>query len=338
MRGFGRGLGTAATAIVAMMAPAAYAQPAATVAAPKIERLDPALDALIDGNTPIEQVATGFSFTEGPVWHKGKLWFSDVTGDKLRTVDASGKVEVVLDNSGGLPNPPKGANIGSNGLVPDKDGSILMAQMGARRIARLDAQGKVTAVVADYEGKRLNSPNDLVVAPDGAIWFTDPPFGLFNGMDKDPAKEIAYSGVFRYANGKLTAAITDLPLPNGIALSPDGKTLYVSNYGEPGSIYAYALGANGALSAKRTVIDFPRDGRGGADGMKIDSKGNIWTTGPGGLWILTPQGKVLGRIRMPAQTANLAFGDDGKSVYITSSASVYRVKIKVPGLMPRYSR
>lgn len=333
-----RGFGIAATAIVAIMAPATLAQPPAPIAAPKIERLDPAFDALIDVDTPVEQVATGFSFTEGPLWHNGKLWFSDVTGDKLRTVDAAGKVEVVLNNSGGFPNPPPGANIGSNGLVPDKDGSVLMAQMGARRIARLDAQGKVTPVVSDHEGKRLNSPNDMVIGADGAMWITDPPFGLFNGMDKDPAKELGYNAVFRYADGKLTPVITDIPLPNGIGLSPDGKTLYVSNYGAPGSIYAYTIGAGGTLSGKRTVIDFQREGGAGADGLKVDSKGNIWATGPGGIWILTPQGKVLGRIRMPAQTANLAFAGDGKTLYITSSASVYRVKTKVAGLLPQYSR
>ncbi|MEZ0494959.1 SMP-30/gluconolactonase/LRE family protein [Sphingomonas sp. IW22] len=330
-----KAFGFAATAIVAVVTGTAMAgQQQAPAAAPRIERLDPAFDTLLDSNAKVEELASGFSFTEGPLWHQGRLWFSDVTGDKLRTVDANGRATVVLENAGGLPNPPAGANIGPNGLAVARGGDILMAQMGARRIVRRGANGTLTPVVADYQGKRLNSPNDLVVGSDGTIWFTDPPFGLFNGMDKDPAKQLPYNAVFRYANGTLTPVITDLPLPNGIALSPDGRTLYVSNYGAPGTIYAYSIGADGSLSGKRTVFDFPKDGPGGADGMKVDSRGNIWATGPDGVWIVSPQGKALGRIRMGVQTANLAFGNDGRTLYITASKGVYRVKTKVAGLLP----
>ena len=304
----------------------------------RIERADPALDALIAPDARIERVATGFTFTEGPMWKDERLWFSDVNGDKMRAVDPSGHVEELIANSGGLSNPPAGAAIGSNGMVPDKDGTVLMVQMGARRIVRVDAQHKITPYLSDYQGKRLNSPNDLVFDKTGALWFTDPPFGLFNGMNKDPAKQLPYNAVFRYAGGQLKPVITDLALPNGIGLSPDGKTLYVTDYGPPGIIYAYTIGAGGALSGKRTVIAFPAGGGGGADGLKVDTAGNIWATGPGGIRIITPQGKVLGQIKLPEVAANLAFASDGHTLYITASKSVYRLNTKVAGILPRYSR
>lgn len=329
---------TFGVALVALAAStAACSQGASQTADMRVERLDPALDALIAPDAKIERLATGFSFTEGPMWHNGKLWFSDVTGDKLRSVDRSGKAEELIANSGGLPNPPPGANIGSNGLAPDKDGSVLMAQMGARRIARVDANLNVTAVVSEYEGKRLNSPNDLVHSADGSLWFTDPPFGLFNGMDKDPAKELPYNPVWRYDEGKLTPVITDLKLPNGIGFSPDSKTLYVSDYADS-TIYAYDVRTDGSVSPARKIIQFPRSGPGGADGLKVDKQGNIWATSPGGVRIVTPEGKILGQIILPEVAANVAFGEDGHAFYITASTSVYRLSTKVAGVLPRYTR
>lgn len=322
----------------AILAVAPLCGASAQTDAMRIERLDPALDTLIAPDAKIERVATGFTFTEGPMWKSGRLWFSDVNGDKMRAVDPSGTVEELLANSGGLPNPPAGASIGSNGMVPDKDGTVLMAQMGARRIVRVDAQHKITPYLSDYQGKRLNSPNDLVFDAEGGLWFTDPPFGLFNGMNKDPAKQLPYNAVFRYAGGELKPVITDLALPNGIGLSPDGKTLYVTDYGPPGVIYAYRIGASGALSDRRTVIAFPAGGGGGADGLKVDRAGNIWATGPGGIRIVTPQGKILGQIKLPEVAANLAFAGDGHTLYITASTSVYRLKTKIAGILPRYSR
>ena len=327
-----RSIGLVAT-LLAVAPVAAVAQ----IADMRIERLDPALDTLIAPDARIERLATGFTFTEGPLWHNGRLWFSDVSGDKLRAVDASGKVEELIANAGGLPNPPAGKNIGPNGMVPDRDGTVLMAQMGARRIARVDSRLKVTDFVSTYEGKRLNSPNDLIFARDGSLWFTDPPFGLFNGMDKDPAKEVPFNPVWRYAAGKLTPVITDLKLPNGIAFSPDGRTLYVSDYAV-NTIYAYSVAAGGKLRARRTVIEMPRSGPGGADGMKVDVRGNLWATGPGGIRIITPQGKALGQIKLPEVAANLAWGKDGRTLYVTASTSVYRINTKVAGVLPRYMR
>jgi gluconolactonase len=322
------------TIAVALLCPAPLV--AAPPSPPAIVRLDPALDALIAPGTTIERVATGFVFAEGPIWHDGRLWFSDVKGDKVLAVAPDGAVETLIANSGGYKNPPAGANIGSNGMTPGPDGSVLLAQMGARRIVRVDRAKRIQPVVSDYQGKRLNSPNDLVFARDGALWFTDPPFGLFNGMDKDPAKELPFNGVFRYADGKLTAAITDMTLPNGIAFSPDGATLYVGNYGPDMYIRAYRMGPDGTLSQPRTVIRFPPEkGADGPDGMKVDSAGNIWATGPGGIRILTPQGKVLGQIVLPETAANLAFAGDGHTVYITASSSIYRLRSTVAGLLPR---
>ncbi len=325
-----------AAALCPLTAPLLAQEPAAPAAAPSFERLDPALDAIIAPGTPIERVATGFGFTEGPLWHEGRLWFSDVTGDRMRAISPDGKVEELVANSGGLPNPPAGASIGSNGMAPAPDGTVLMTQMGARRIVRVGKDGSLQPFLSDYQGKRLNSPNDLVYDKSGALWFTDPPFGLFNGMDKDPAKELPFNAVFRYANGRLTPVITDMTLPNGIGFSPDFKTLYVGNYGPEMYIRAYDVRPDGSLSAPRELIRFP-GGRGGPDGLKVDTAGNIWMTGPGGIRIVTPQGKVLGQIRLPETAANLAFAEDGHMVYITGSTSIYRLRSKVKGMLPLYA-
>lgn len=302
-----------------------------------IERTDRALDTLIAPDAKVERVATGFSFVEGPLWHRGRLWFSDVNGDKLRTVTREGKVVEVLANSGGLTDPPAGKSIGSNGLIPAADGRVLMAQMGARRIVKVDAAGRVEPFLERLAGRRLNSPNDMVYAPDGSLWITDPPFGLYNGMDKDPAKELPFNPVLRFADGRLTAPITDLVLPNGIGLSPKGDTLYVADFGQA-TIFAYPVAAGGRLGARRTVFTFPREPGGGADGLKVDRRGNIWATGPGGIWIMTPLGKQLGRIRLPEVAANIAFGEGGNAAWITASTSVYRVPIRGVGMMPRFAR
>jgi len=326
------GLGLAALPLAAPVAAAPATQAF-------VQRLDPGLDAVIAPGTKVERVATGFVFTEGPMWRQGKLWFSDVQKDQLLTVTPDGKVTVLLSNSGGYHNPPAGANIGSNAMVTDKDGSVLLTQMGARRIVRLDAHNGIHPFLSDYHGKRLNSPNDLVFARDGSLWFTDPPFGLFNGMDKDPAKELSFNGVFRYAHGKLQAVITDMTLPNGIGFSPDGKTLYVSNYGPDMYVRAYVVGPNGTLSHPHTLIHYPSNsGDGGPDGLKVDLAGNLWSSGPGGIRIITPKGKVLGQIKLPEVAANIAFAGDGHTVYITGSTSIYRLHSKVAGELPLYRR
>ena len=193
-------------------------------------------------------------------------------------------------------------------------------------------------LLSKYEGKRLNSPNDLVYAKDGALWFTDPSFGLPK-MDADPKKEIKFNGVYRYAGGKLTAMITDMGQPNGIGFSPDGKTLYVSNSMPDMVVRAYDVAADGKLSKQRILYRWPANsGPGVPDGLKVDSAGNVWATGPDGVSIISPQGKRLGRIVLPEVVANLAFADDGKTVYLTATSSVYQLGSQIPGQTPMYYR
>jgi gluconolactonase len=315
-------------------------QPAAQVSAGSVDRLDPALDQLIAPDAKIEKVASGFIFVEGPVWHKGELWFSDLRGNTLNRLTADGQVVKVLDQSGGLEKIPEGAYQGSNGAVTDKDGSLLLAQHGARRIVRLGADGKVTPAITGPEGKRFNSPNDMTWRPDGTLWISDPPYGLL-GQDKDPAKEAPFNAIYRYANGKATPVITDLPRPNGIGFSPDGKVLYVSN-SEPGMfVMRYDVAADGAVSGGRKLIEWqPEGGKMPVDvpdGLKVDTAGNIWASGPGGIRILTPEGKVLGQIKIPEVAANIAFGGpDMKTAYIMGSTSVYRMPVLVAGQKPLY--
>lgn len=312
---------------------------AADSAATRIERLDPALDEIIAPGTTIERVATGFKFTEGPMWREGRLWFSDLRDNKVFAVDRSGKVELLIERAGGLDPFPVGSYLGSNAMATDKDGSVLLVQQGGRKIVRLDAQLKPVTLLERYQGRKLNSPNDLVYAPDGSLWFTDPPFGLA-GMDKDPAKELSFNAVYRYADGKLEAKIKDLSLPNGLAFSPDGKTLYVANFGPERFVNAYDVGTDGTVGKARVLIKYGADERrpGGPDGLKVDSAGNVWTTGPGGIRIMTSKGKVLGQLVLPEVAANLAFAEQGKVAYITASSSIYKLTLRTPGTMPLYQR
>lgn len=304
-----------------------------------IERMDSALDAVIAPGTEVERVATGFKFTEGPMWRQGRLWFSDLRADKVFAVTPDGKVEMLIEHAGGLQPFPPDSYLGSNAMATDKDGSVLLVQQGGRKIVRLDAQLRPTLFLDRYQGKKLNSPNDLVFAPDGSLWFTDPPFGL-KGMNEDPAKEVPFNGVYRFANGRLQAVITDLTLPNGLALSPDGKTLYVANFGPQRFVKAYDVGAGGTVSNARMLIEYGPDEKrpGGPDGLKVDSAGNIWTTGPGGIRIIAPQGKVLGQLVLPEVAANVAFAEKGKVAYITATSSIYRVGVRTPGTLPLYQR
>jgi gluconolactonase len=242
-----------------------------------------------------------------------------------------------MDHSGGLESFPAGAFMGSNAMVTDKDGSVLMMQHGVRRIARLNDQLTPTTFIDKFEGKRLNSPNDLVFAPDSSLWFTDPPYGL-PGQDKDPAKELKFNGVFRYANGKLTVPIRDLSRPNGLGFTADGKTLYVANSGPDMFVERYQVAADGTVSHGTKFIEYPGTAPDVPDGLKLDSADNLWTTGPGGIRVISPAGKVLGQIKLPEVAANLAWADGGKTLYITGSTSIYRLKVMTSGKMPLYQK
>jgi gluconolactonase len=296
----------------------------------KIERLDPALDALVAPTVAVEKVAGGFKFTEGPLWRPDHtLWFSDVQGNVVRSLTPDGKVTVIIRNAGGVSNAPPDAFIGSNGMAEAPDGSVWMVQHGARQIVRVEADGTLTPVVSRFEGKRFNSPNDLVFGKDGALYFTDPPYGLAR-QDDDSAKELTFSGVYRFANGRVQVLVRDLNRPNGLAFSPDFKTLYVNNSDPTNNlVMRYDVASDGTLGNGRVFADLTSKVDGLADGMKVDARGNIYTTGPGGIWILSPAGKHLGTIRPPEIPANCAWGDDGKMLYMTAVTSVYRVRTLV---------
>jgi len=323
--------------IVAISASVAQTPPAAPVS--EVVRVDPALDALIAPDAQIEKVATGFKFVEGPMWRQGRLWFSDVGGEEIRAVTPDGKVELLVDHAGGYPNPKPGKTLGPNAMATDKDGTIVYAQQGGRNLSRLDAKLAIKPFLSTYDGKKINSPNDLVFAKDGALWFTDPPFGPMN-MEPSPPIEQPFAGVYRYAGGKLTPMVTDLKLPNGLAFSNDGKTFYVNSYGPEMFTRAYDVGKDGALSNPRVLFTYDRGmGRGGPDGLKTDVAGNVWSTGPGGIRVISPQGKLLGQIKLPEVAANLAWGGaDGKDLYFTGSTSIYRLRTKVAGTPPLYKR
>jgi gluconolactonase len=303
----------------------------------EVVRLDPALDALIAPGAEVKRLATGFTFVEGPMWRRDRLWFSDLGNDRIMAVTPGGEVQMLLDKAGGYPRPWPIVNLGPNAMAPDKDGTVLLCRQGGRTIVRLGAQMQVTPFLSGYQGKRFNSPNDLVFAPDGALWFTDPSFGLPK-MDKDPGKELPFNAVYRYAGGVLEPVITDFTLPNGIGFSPDGRTLYVSNSGPQMYLKAFDVGQGGRLSNARTLIAYTSaDGRGLPDGLKVDTSGHIWSTGPGGVRILTPKGKVLGQIKLPETAANLAFAEGGRALYIAASTSIYRLPVAVRGELPLYA-
>ena len=317
-----------------------------TVPQARVLRLDPALDSLIAPGARIERVATGFVFVEGPMWRNGALWFSDLRGNRMYSLGADGKLTLLLDHAGGLASFAPGANKGSNAMVTDRDGTVLMNQHGARRIVRLDAQMRITPFLERYQGKRLNSPNDLVFAPDGSLWITDPPYGFVDparpdlDIDKDAAKELPFNAVWRYRDGKLEPLITDLPRPNGVGFSPDGRTLYISNTEPKALLLKYDVDPDGKLSNRRLIADLTaKPGIGVPDGLKVDSKGNLWASGPGGIRIYSPSGKLLGQIQLPEVAANLAWGgSDKKTAYIMGSTSIYRIALKVAGESPLYER
>ena len=306
--------GAALLAAACSSAPPPAAVPEKPAVIGSILRVDPAFDTLVPKEAQIEKLAGGFTFIEGPLWREpGALWFSDVVGNVVREWTTDGKVTEILRPGGydGNTLPADGYN-GPNGMIADKDGAVLLCQHGNRRIARIDKNRRVTTLVDKFEGKKLNSPNDLVYHSDGSLYFTDPPYGLPKG-DDDPAKELKFNGVYRLANGKLKVIVKDLTRPNGIALSPDEKTLYVANSDEKRKVWMrYDLAANGTVGNGRVLADVTAEKEDGLpDGMKVDAQGNVYATGPGGVWVFAPSGKHLGTIKPPEAPANCGWGDDG---------------------------
>ncbi|MEO7143645.1 MAG: SMP-30/gluconolactonase/LRE family protein [Bryobacteraceae bacterium] len=299
-----------------------------------IVRLDPALDALVPHTAKIEKLAGGFQFTEGPLWRpQGVLWFSDVVGNVVRQWSPDGKVTEILRPGGYDKNDaPAGAFIGPNGMVDGADGAVLLCQHGNRRIVHIAKDRQIMTLVDRWEGKRLSSPNDLVYKSDGALYFTDPPYGLAK-QDDDPAKEIKFNGVFRFAQGNLTPVIKDLTRPNGIAFSPDEKYLYIANSDEKNKVWMrYDVQTDGTVTNGRVFFDVTAEKEDGLpDGMKVDSLGNLYCAGPGGIWVFSADGKHLGTIKPGETPANCNWGGDGKTLYITARTGLYRIKLAVAG-------
>jgi gluconolactonase len=301
-----------------------------------VVRLDPGLDRIVRQGTRLEKLAGGFQFTEGPIWHPdGYLLFSDPNANTIYRWSPEGGVSVFRSKSG-----YSGFDIGryhqpgSNGLTLDRSGLLTINEHGNRRITRLERTGKLTVLADQYGGKRLNSPNDLVYHSDGGLYFTDPPFGLPDVYD-DPAKELPFSGVYRLKAGRLTLLTKELSGPNGIAFSPDEKYLYVGNWDLKRKVLMrYEVNADGTIANGKVFFDFTADPEPVAlDGIKVDVEGHVYVSAPGGVWILSPEGKALGRIVPPEHDANFAFGDnDGKSLYLTASAGLYRIRVNVPGI------
>ena len=298
---------------------------------PGVKRLDPALDALIDADAKVEVLLEGFRATEGPCWVGGKdgyLLFSDPGENVVRRWSAKAGVSEWLRPSGYAGGPsPIFREPGANGLIPAR-GGIVMADVGNRGLARVDFKTKAKTMLArDFEGKRLNSPNDLVLAPDGSIYFTDPPFGL-NGTLKSPAREMDYMGVFRMArDGTLSLIDKSVNVPNGIGLSPDGRTLYTTEM-QTGWL-AWTLDAKGRPTDRRVYVDSKSTGIAGGDGFKIDGLGNMWTSSREGISIISPQGQRLGYVSTGGRAANCELGADGY-LYISGGPRIVRVAIKAP--------
>jgi gluconolactonase len=331
-----------------LAATTAEAQPPGTNSLPnktigEIERLDPALDALVPEDAKMEVLCEGFAWSEGPAWVRegGFLLFSDVPNNAIIRWDEKAGCRLFLKPSGFTGVAGRGGESGSNGLALDRRGRLLLCQHGDRRVARLDASlddpQPIFVTLADkFTGKRFNSPNDLVVHSNGAIYFTDPPYGLEKGVD-DPAKEISFQGVYRIApDGKVTLVTKELEGPNGIALSPDEKTLYVAN--SPAArpiIMAFAVQGDGSVGEGRVFFDTRKlsEAREGAcDGIAVDQHGNLFATGPGGVLVIAPDGKHLGTLLTTKRTANCKFGEDGSTLFITADDCLLRIRLTTRGM------
>jgi gluconolactonase len=299
-----------------------------------IRRLHPDLDALVDPAARVEHLAGGFIFTEGPLWRpEGVLWFSDIVGNVVRQWSPDGSVVEILRPGGyeGTHLPEGGFN-GPNGSTAGPDGAVMLCQHGHRRVVRIDRERRVSVVVDRYDGRRFNSPNDVVFRANGAMYFTDPPYGLPR-QDDDPLKELPWNGVFMLSHGKLEPVVTTLPRPNGLAFAPDDRVMYVANSEEDHRYWMrYEVAADGALTHGTVFRDVSAEPEPGLpDGFKLDVHGNIFTTGPGGIWVMTPEGRHLGTIVLPEQPANCAWGDDGRTLYITANTGLYRLRTNVQG-------
>jgi len=302
----------------------------------RVLRRDPGLDGIVPAELRVEKVAEGFEFIEGPVWVRdgSALLFSDPNANTIYSWSEDAGLAVYRAKSGYT-----GPDIGeygqpsSNGLTLDRDGRLLINEHGNRRVTRLERTGALTVLADRFEGRRLNSPNDLVLKSDGALYFTDPPFGLPRSH-ADPRRELPYSGVFRYAEGTLRLVSTDLTGPNGLAFSPDERFLYVTNWDENNKVVMrYEVTSDGGLADGHVFFDMTgAPGEEALDGMKVDARGNLYVSGPGGVWVISAEGRHLGTIQLPELPANFAWGGpDGATLYMTARHGLYRMRLAVPG-------
>jgi len=280
---------------------------------------------IVPEGAEVEKLATGFIFTEGPVWDAANecLFFSDMPGDKMRKWTEDKGIEVCREPCGK-----------SNGLTFDKQGRLVACEHSNRRVSRTEKDGTIASIADRYEGKLLNSPNDVVVKSDGSIYFSDPPYGLTAEFGVLGEQELPFQGVYRISpDGEtLTLVVDDFEKPNGLAFSPDESLLYIDDT-DRSHIRVFDVNPDGTVSNSRVFVEVKGEGEGGVDGMKVDSEGNIYVTGPGGIWVFDPWGNKLGRIDVPEVVANMAWGDeDWKTLYITASTSLYRIRLNVEGI------
>jgi gluconolactonase len=315
----------------------------------KVDRLDPSIDQIVPAGAKLDRIATGFKWVEGPVWLSGGLYFAEIPSDSIRKWTPGSGVSIFLQPSGYLGSAPyNGPESGSNGMTLDARERLTVAGHAQRDIYRFEAlnpKGPITILADSYQGKKLNSPNDVAYKSDGSLYFTDPPYGLRTQQDTDPEKQLHINGVYRIPGAlahkagaapdraALQLLVSDLPRPNGIAFSPDEKYLYVSN-SEPRKFWMrYDVKPDGTLTGGKLLYDDTSDKRPGApDGLKLDERGNVYSAGPGGIWIFSPDGKPLGTIVVSEKTSNVAWaGPDRKTLYITASTSIYRVRLNIAG-------
>ncbi|MDB3992774.1 SMP-30/gluconolactonase/LRE family protein [Gammaproteobacteria bacterium] len=297
-----------------------------------IERNDPRIDALIPADANIEKLAEGFTFTEGPVWDRrnDQLYFSDVRDNTIYSwsekAGAKPFIQPVYSEESDHP------SVGSNGLTLDDEGRLILMEHGYRRVSRLENGGDRTTLVDTYREMRLNSPNDVAWHSNGWLYFTDPSYGLA-GLENDPLRELDYNGIYRLSpDGEIQLLERNQTRPNGLAFSPDEETLYVANSDAENKVwYAYNV-IHGIIGNPRIFFDAnDQTATGAADGMKVDENGNIFATGPGGVWVFDPDGSHLGTIKPDEVPANVAWGDDGSTLYMTARTGLYRVRLNTRG-------
>jgi gluconolactonase len=306
----------------------------------KVERMDKKLDEVLAPDAQLEILAEGFTWTEGPVWmgdaKNGHLLFSDIPRNSIFKWTAKDGIQLFMNPSGYTGVSYYGLEPGSNGLLKDLDGNLVMCEHGDRRLSVLTPQGGKRTLADNYQGKRLNSPNDGALKSNGDIYFTDPPYGL-PSRENDPRRELDHFGVYRLSkkDGSVTLLTTELQRPNGLGFSPDEKTLYVAQSDPKNAIWmSFDVQADGTLGKGKMFYDATSEvGKkpGLPDGLSVDSQGNIWASGPGGIWIFSKEAKLLGLINTGERTSNCAFGEDGTTLFVTADSYICRIKLKVKG-------